>query len=100
MTIQPAAAGGEPGVRRHGDHNLRAAYLHVLADALVSLPGILLSQLAAVANLAKQGLDTTVLPPSAVIGHSQGILATEAVATDGQAPTVADGDLLAIASAR
>ena len=68
-----------------------------LADALVSLPGILLSQLAAVANLAKQGLDTAALPPSAVIGHSQGILATEAVATDGQAPTVSDADLLAVA---
>ncbi|MGB6243933.1 fatty acid synthase subunit beta domain-containing protein, partial [Gordonia sp. (in: high G+C Gram-positive bacteria)] len=68
-----------------------------LADALVSLPGILLTQLAAVANLGKQGLDTAVLPPSAVIGHSQGILATEAVAADGQLPTVADADLLAVA---
>ncbi|NLG47187.1 type I polyketide synthase [Gordonia sp. (in: high G+C Gram-positive bacteria)] len=96
-----AAAGGdrfEPitWIRNH-EEELAVPSETELGDALVSLPGILLTQLAAVANLAKQGLDTDALPPSAVIGHSQGILATEAVSTDGQAPIVADSDLLAIA---
>ncbi|MGB3303452.1 MAG: fatty acid synthase subunit beta domain-containing protein [Gordonia sp. (in: high G+C Gram-positive bacteria)] len=79
------------------DEDLETPSEAALADALVSLPGILLTQLAAVANLGKQGLDTTVLPPSAVIGHSQGIIATEAVACDGQFPTVAEADLVAVA---
>ncbi|GAA2387626.1 fatty acid synthase subunit beta domain-containing protein [Gordonia cholesterolivorans] len=83
-------------IRAH-DEELPVSSETELADALVSLPGILLTQLAAVSNLGKQGLDTTVLPPSAVIGHSQGILATEAVAADGQLPAVAESDLLAIA---
>ncbi|MGB6124431.1 MAG: fatty acid synthase subunit beta domain-containing protein, partial [Gordonia sp. (in: high G+C Gram-positive bacteria)] len=79
------------------DEDLETPSEAALADALVSLPGILLTQLAAVANLGKQGLDTTVLPPSAVIGHSQGIIASEAVACDGQFPTVAEADLVAVA---
>ena len=32
--------GGHPGHQHHHDHNLRAAYLHVLADALTSLLAI------------------------------------------------------------
>src|SRR5271165_3960633 len=49
-----------------------------LTSAAVSLPGVLLTQIAAVRTLARQGLDITTTPPVAVVGHSQGILAVEA----------------------
>ncbi|MBB4135869.1 fatty acid synthase subunit beta domain-containing protein [Gordonia humi] len=69
-----------------------------LAAAHLSLPGILLTQLAAVENLAKQGLITTELPPSAVIGHSQGLIAIDAVATAEQPRAHSDAELLAVAT--
>ncbi|MCF8569394.1 DUF1729 domain-containing protein [Gordonia sp. HY002] len=68
-----------------------------LASAHLSLPGILLTQIAAIANLAKQGLDTRTLPPSAVIGHSQGLLAIDAVDTAEHAREHDDAELLAVA---
>ena len=65
-----------------------------LAAAQVSVPGVLLSQLATIASLRKQGLDMASIPPSAVIGHSQGVLAVEALTAD----SPADGaQLLALA---
>ncbi|MCF8611069.1 DUF1729 domain-containing protein [Gordonia sp. HY285] len=67
-----------------------------LAGAHLSLPGILLTQLAAIANLAKQGLDTQTLPPSAVIGHSQGLLAIDAVGTAEHPREHTDAELLAV----
>ena len=69
----------------------------VLADATVSMPGVLLSQLATIASAAKQGLDTAQVPPIALIGHSQGRLATEALAVDGSPRDASDADLLALA---
>ncbi len=57
----------------------------------VSLPGILLTQLAGIRALHRQGIDTQVLPPSAVIGHSQGHLAAQSLSG------VDDVELLAIA---
>ncbi len=57
----------------------------------VSLPGILLTQLAGIRALRRQGIDTQVTPPSAVIGHSQGHLAAQALAG------VDEVELLAIA---
>ncbi|HQV19963.1 MAG TPA: hypothetical protein PLC22_16820, partial [Gordonia sp. (in: high G+C Gram-positive bacteria)] len=66
-----------------------------LADATLSVPGVLLAQLAAIDALAKQGLDTTAIPPTSVVGHSQGVLATEAIANDGAG--VGAGVLLALA---
>ncbi|WP_161895945.1 type I polyketide synthase [Gordonia spumicola] len=68
-----------------------------LAAAELSVPGILLAQIAAIANLAKQGLDTGALPPSAVIGHSQGLLAAEAITTAEHQRDADDAELLAIA---
>lgn len=48
----------------------------VLAPA-ASVPGIVLSQLAGLRALARQGLDVAAHPPVAVAGHSQGVLASE-----------------------
>ncbi|GAA1480330.1 type I polyketide synthase [Gordonia sinesedis] len=69
-----------------------------LADFTLSGPGVLLSQLAAVESLAKQGLDTTRIAPVSVIGHSQGSLATGAIGVDGRAAEAGQGLLLAIAN--
>ncbi|WP_345001672.1 fatty acid synthase subunit beta domain-containing protein, partial [Tsukamurella soli] len=60
--------------------------------AVLSVPGILFSQLVALYALEAQGLDPWDVPPVAVIGHSQGLLAVEAFSSRG-----AEGDLLAIA---
>lgn len=53
------------------------------ADALqapaVSVPGILLTQLAGLAALRRQGLDVTAIAPVASAGHSQGALVLEAL---------------------
>ncbi|MDR7086477.1 fatty acid synthase [Aeromicrobium panaciterrae] len=57
----------------------------------VSLPGILLTQLAGIRALHRQGIDTQVIKPSAVIGHSQGLIAAQSLAG------VDDVELLAIA---
>ncbi|ETZ88629.1 maoC like domain protein [Mycobacteroides abscessus MAB_030201_1075] len=64
-----------------------------LTSAAVSMPGVLLAQLAAVRALKIQGLDLAQLPPVAVIGHSQGVLAVEALKAHG----ARDVELLAIA---
>jgi fatty acid synthase len=64
----------------------------VLAGAAQSVPGILLTQMAALAALAKQGLDTAEITPRAVAGHSQGILAADVVSDAG-----GRGALLALA---
>lgn len=68
-----------------------------LADFTRSGPGVLLTQIAAIEALKKQGLDTTAIAPTAVIGHSQGSLATHAVGTGGNAAESGQGLLLAIA---
>ena len=54
-----------------------------LTSAAVSVPGVLLTQIAAVRALARQGMDLAATRPVAVVGHSQGVLAVEAVATAG-----------------
>jgi fatty acid synthase len=64
-----------------------------LTSAAVSLPGVLLSQIAAVRTLARQGMDLRTTPPVAVVGHSQGILAVEALKAAGER----DVELLALA---
>ncbi|MFI9504763.1 fatty acid synthase subunit beta domain-containing protein [Nocardia sp. NPDC052566] len=65
----------------------------VLRSAAVSMPGVLLTQIAAMRALRLQGLDTTKNAPAAVIGHSQGRLAATAVEAAGRR----DAELLAIA---
>ncbi|WP_406236874.1 fatty acid synthase subunit beta domain-containing protein [Nocardia sp. NBC_01009] len=65
----------------------------VLRSAVVSMPGVLLTQLAAMRALRLQGLDPVENAPVAVIGHSQGRLAATAVETGGQR----DAELLAMA---
>ena len=59
---------------------------------------MLLAQLAAVASLRKQGLDTDEFPPCSVVGHSQGCLAVDAVRVgENLADAPGDGALLALA---
>ena len=87
---------GEPGLPQHHDHNLRAAYLHVVADALTSL-------LAIVALTAGKFLGWTWMDPvmgivgSVVIARwSMGLLReTSAVLLDGE---VGEGQREAIVS--
>ncbi len=64
-----------------------------LTSAAVSVPGVLLTQIAAVRALARQGMDLSATPPVAVAGHSQGVLGVEALRAAG----AADVQLLAIA---
>lgn len=64
-----------------------------LTSAAVSVPGVLLTQIAAVRALARQGLDFSATPPVALAGHSQGVLAVESLKAAG----AADAQLLAIA---
>ena len=62
-----------------------------LDDPAVSVPGILLTQLAGLRALTQLGLDPRTTEPVAVIGHSQGALATHALRG------VGDVELLAVA---
>ncbi len=64
-----------------------------LRSAAVSLPGVFLTQLAALRALKLQGLDPAVNAPVSVIGHSQGLIGVAAVARGGNA----DAELLAVA---
>ncbi|HET9875152.1 MAG TPA: fatty acid synthase subunit beta domain-containing protein, partial [Mycobacterium sp.] len=64
-----------------------------LTSAAVSLPGVLLTQMAAVRALARQGMDFSATPPVAVAGHSQGVLAVESLKAAG----TQDVQLLALA---
>ncbi len=54
-----------------------------LTSAAISMPGILLTQLAAVRALTRQGMDFVATPPVASTGHSQGVLAVESLRTRG-----------------
>ncbi|WP_231985623.1 fatty acid synthase subunit beta domain-containing protein, partial [Mycobacterium sp. E3247] len=64
-----------------------------LTSAAVSIPGVLLTQIAAVRALARQGMDLKATPPVAIAGHSQGVLAVEALKAAG----ARDAELLAMA---
>lgn len=64
-----------------------------LTSAAVSVPGVLLTQIAAVRALARQGMDLIETPPVAVAGHSQGVLGVEALKAGGSK----DVELLALA---
>ncbi len=64
-----------------------------LTSAAVSVPGVLLTQIAAVRALKRQGMDLAEYPPVAVAGHSQGVLAVAALAAHG----AQDVQLLALA---
>ncbi|BCI54255.1 type I polyketide synthase [Mycolicibacterium litorale] len=64
-----------------------------LTSAAVSVPGVLLTQIAAVRALARQGMNLFENPPVATAGHSQGVLAVEALAAKG----ANDVELLALA---
>ncbi|MGH3635029.1 MAG: fatty acid synthase subunit beta domain-containing protein, partial [Mycobacterium sp.] len=64
-----------------------------LTSAAVSLPGVLLTQIAAVRTLTRQGMDLSATPPVAVTGHSQGILGVESLKAGG----ARDVELLALA---
>ena len=64
-----------------------------LTSAAVSMPGVFLTQIAAVRALARQGLDFSTAPPVALAGHSQGVLAVESFEAGGER----DVQLLALA---
>ncbi|OBF54875.1 3-oxoacyl-ACP synthase [Mycobacterium sp. 852002-50816_SCH5313054-b] len=64
-----------------------------LTSAAVSIPGVLLTQIAAARALSRQGMDWAAMPPVAVVGHSQGVLAVEAFRAAG----ARDVELLALA---
>ena len=64
-----------------------------LTSAAVSVPGVLLTQIAAGRALARQGMDLVATPPVAVAGHSQGVLGVEALKAGG----ARDVELLAMA---
>ncbi|MBV9350142.1 MAG: DUF1729 domain-containing protein, partial [Mycobacterium sp.] len=64
-----------------------------LTSAAVSVPGVLLTQIAAVRALARQGMDLTATAPVAVVGHSQGVLGVESLKSAG----AQDIQLLALA---
>jgi fatty acid synthase len=63
----------------------------VLDTPGASVPGILLAQLAGIRALRRQGVDPQAVAPTAVVGHSQGYLATQSLAG------VPDDELLAVA---
>src|SRR6476659_7225349 len=65
----------------------------ILSSAEASLPGVLLTQSAASRALCRQGMDLVGTPPVAVAGHSQGVLAVEALRAAG----AKDVELLAMA---
>ncbi|WP_420873764.1 fatty acid synthase subunit beta domain-containing protein [Nocardia huaxiensis] len=65
----------------------------VLRSAAVSMPGVFLTQIAALRALRLQGLDIVAQAPAAVIGHSQGRIAATAAQAHGQR----DAELLAVA---
>ncbi len=67
-----------------------------LTSAAVSIPGVLLTQIAAGRALARQGMDWVGTPPVAVAGHSQGVLAVEAFKAL-QEGAARDVELLALA---
>ena len=64
-----------------------------LTAAAISLPGVFLTHLASLRALLDAGLDLGTTAPAAVLGHSQGLLAAEAVKAAG----TQDAELLAIA---
>ena len=64
-----------------------------LTSAATSVPGVLLTQIAAIRALGRQGMDLVGTPPVAVAGHSQGVLALEALGAAG----AKDVELLAMA---
>ncbi|MGE0215396.1 fatty acid synthase subunit beta domain-containing protein [Mycolicibacterium sp.] len=63
-----------------------------LTTAAISGPGILLTQMAAMRALKRQGLDLDGHPPVAIAGHSQGVTAVESLKAGG----ARDAELLAI----
>ena len=63
-----------------------------LTTAAISGPGILLTQMAAIRALTRQGLDLMGTPPVAMAGHSQGILGVESLKAKG----TRDAELLAL----
>ena len=64
-----------------------------LTSAATSVPGVLLTQIAAIRAMRRQGLDLDGTPPVAMAGHSQGIIACESLRANG----ARDAELLAMA---
>ena len=59
----------------------------LLTSASTSMPGVLLTQLAAIRALTRQGMDFAATPPIAYAGHSQGVLAVESLYSRGARDT-------------
>src|SRR3954452_22875248 len=78
-----------------------------LQNGSLSLPGVLLTQLATLDQLRDEGLDLAAIGPVAAVGHSQGILGVAAFAgrrendgEHGQRSDVGDSDIQLLAIAR
>ncbi len=69
-----------------------------LAAPAASIPGILLTQLAGLRALRRQGLDPHTVRPVAAVGHSQGVLAVEALAGTPDAELLAYARLIGAAT--
>jgi len=82
--VIPRPIGFEPlrWVRAHAAGEPVPSTKH-LTSAAISMPGILLTQLAAIRTLTRQGMDFTATPPIAYAGHSQGVLAVESLYSRG-----------------
>ena len=72
-----------------------------LSSVSLSIPGVLLTQLATMDALAAEGLDLSVTAPASAMGHSQGILGVAALASRREAstddPIDGDAEILALA---
>ena len=72
-----------------------------LSSVSLSIPGVLLTQLATMDALAAEGLDLTQTAPAAAMGHSQGILGVAALASRREQryadPIDGDAEVLALA---
>jgi fatty acid synthase len=79
------AAAGDSAVPSHA----------LLTSAAVSVPGIVLTQLAAIRALRKQGVDFAATPPARIVGHSQGVLAVAALSDGSEG--AGEGAILAFA---
>nr|WP_268236307.1 type I polyketide synthase [Hoyosella rhizosphaerae] len=85
LVIRPQFAPGE--WLDNPDHGVN------ISTAAVSLPGVFLTQLAAIRLFALEGFDVNTVAPAATAGHSQGVLGVESIKHQGERDT----ELLAIA---
>ncbi|MFP7707634.1 fatty acid synthase subunit beta domain-containing protein [Trueperella sp. LYQ141] len=78
--VRPDLVLSVPGAYEELDRVMKGeadAALNLPTEAAISLPAIVLTQIAQLINLEHTDLDLAANPPTAYLGHSQGILAAE-----------------------